>query len=152
MRQVPVVGEIRAGSWAEVAGDALPDTWIPVAIPEYERAALFALRVVGRSMDKYYPDGSVVVVAPAFEAGVRIGDHVVVRRHRGNLVETTLKEVAQDRDGAIALHPRSSDPAFQEPIRIDRARDADDGPEIIGVVVASYNLVRGRSGPLVDFS
>lgn len=150
VRMVGIVGEIRAGVFAEVP-DNEPDPWemVPVALPEYARAQLYALYVVGRSMDRHYPDGSVVIVCPTAEAGVREGDHVVVRRWKGGLAETTLKEVAVDNDG-VALWPRSSDPAYQSPLRLDARRDADEGPEIIGVVVGSFSSRPSRAGPLLQ--
>lgn len=81
--------------------------------------------------------------------GVRDGDHVVVRRRKGLLVETTLKEVVQELDG-VALWPRSNDPRFQEPVRLSSVRDADEGPEIIGVVVSSYNIRPIQHRPLLQ--
>lgn len=149
VRMVGVIGEIRAGAFAAVPADE-PTPWeyVPVNLPEYQRAHLFSLKVAGASMDQVYPDGSYVVVCPAHEAGVRERDHVVVRMWRGGMAETTLKEVVVEND-QIVLYPRSSDPEFQEPIRLDKARDADEGPEIIGVVVASFVSRGARAGPLL---
>lgn len=151
VRMVGIVGEIRAGVFAEVPLEH-QDPWemVPVSLPEYARAHLYALYVVGRSMDHYYRDGSVVIVCPTAEAGVREGDHVVVRRWRGGLAETTLKEVALDNEG-VALWPRSSDPAYQTPLRLTAKREADEGPEIIGVVVGSFASRPNRTGPLLQF-
>lgn len=149
-RWAPVVGEVRAGAWAEIPDDEPePEEFLPIALPGYERATLYVLRVAGRSMDQYYPDGSRVIVCPAVEIGVREGDHVVVRRRRGMLVETTLKEVVQETDG-ISLWPRSTDPAYQTPFRLKTARDADEGPEIIAVVVAVYSVRPMPSKPLIQ--
>lgn len=149
VRMVGVIGEVRAGVFAAIPAEE-PEPWelVPVNLPEYQRAHLFALRVAGPSMNQYYPDGSLVIVCPAHEAGIRERDHVVVRRWRGGLAETTLKEVMVER-GGIVLWPRSSDPAFQEPIRLETARDADEGPEIIGVVVGSFVARGARAGPLL---
>lgn len=149
-RQVPVLGVVQAGAWAE----AIEDSWgasevVPVVLAGFEGAQLFALRIRGPSMDMYYPDGTMVIVCPAAEIGVREGDHVVVRRRRGGLAETTIKEVVKEK-GGIALWPRSNDPAFQEPIRLQTARDADEGPEIIGVVVSSYVVRPVQQKPLLQ--
>jgi len=149
-RMVPVIGVIQAGVFAEVFDEPDDPEVIPIHLAGFEGAQLFALRVRGPSMDQHYPDGTMVVVCPAAEIGVREGDHVVVRRRRGGLVETTLKEVVKEKRG-VALWPRSSDPAFQEPIRIDSVRDADDGPEIIGVVVSSYTVRPIQQRPLITF-
>lgn len=150
VRLVGVIGEVRAGMFAPVPDDE-PTPWelVPVSLPEYKRAHLFALNVVGRSMDKYYPDGSVVVVCPTAEAGVRVGDHVVVRQWRGGMAETTLKEVVAV-PGGVELWPRSSDPAYQTPIRLMTDRASDEGAEIIGVVVGSFSARASRTGPLLQ--
>jgi SOS-response transcriptional repressor LexA len=149
VRMVGIVGEVRAGTFAEIPEEpASPMEFVPVNLPEYIRAHLFALMVVGRSMDRYYPDGSAVVVCPPQEAGVREGDHVVVRNWRGGMAETTLKEVVVE-DGQVLLWPRSTDLAYQTPMRLIAERDSDGGPEIIGVVVGSFAARAARSGPLL---
>lgn len=149
VRMVGIVGEVRAGAFAEIpAEEPTPTEFVPVQLPDYTRAQLYALTVRGRSMDKDYPDGSVVVICPAHEAGIRANDHVVVRRWRGGLAETTLKEVVVE-NGAVVLWPRSTDPEFQTPIRLETVRDADEGPEIIGVVVGSFTARASRTGPLL---
>lgn len=147
-RFVPVVGFVQAGAWAEISEDTAEET-IPILLNGFDGAQLFALRVRGPSMDRYYPDGSIIVVCPAAEIGVREGDHVVVRRARGILVETTIKEVVKE-PGGVALWPRSTDPHFQEPIRLKAIRDADEGPEIIAVVVAAYNVRPIQTRPLLQ--
>lgn len=149
VRMVGVVGEVRAGAFAEIPDEQMePREFIPVNLPEYARANLYALHVVGRSMDRHYPDGATVVICPTHEAGIREGDHVVVRMFRGSMAETTLKEVVVAPDG-VELWPRSTDPAYQTPIRLRTIRDSDLGPEIIGVVVGSFQQRSARSGPLV---
>jgi hypothetical protein len=99
-------------------------------------------------MDLKYQDGTVVIAIPAAEAGVRVGDDVIVRRHRGQLAETTLKEVVQEADGSYSLCPRSTDKSFQ-PVPLSRGRDSQDGAEVIGVVIYSINTSRTGRGPLV---
>lgn len=148
-RTVPLLGEVQAGAWREVVEEYAPEEVVPVYLAGFEGANLFALRIRGPSMDRYYPDGTMVIVCPAAEIGVREGDHVIVRRRRGSLVETTVKEVVRER-GGIALWPRSTDPAHQEPIRLKTVRDADEGPEIIGVVVSSYVVRPIQQRPLLQ--
>lgn len=149
VRMVGLIGEVRAGVFTEIP-DEQPQPWeyVPVHLPEYSRAHLYALQVVGPSMNRYYPDGAAVVVCPTAEAGIRENDHVVVRVWRGGLAETTLKEVVVNNDG-VELWPRSTDPAYQKPIILRTVRDSDEGPEIIGVVVGSFAARQGRAGPLL---
>jgi SOS-response transcriptional repressor LexA len=148
LRDVPLVGEVRAGAWSEVMEERI-EGYIPVSMPEYDRAQMFALRVVGRSMDKVYPEGTTLICIPVSEAGVRAGDHVIVQRHKGGLVETTVKEVVPEKDG-IALWPRSNDAAHQTPIRLTRDRESDEGPAIIAVVITHVPPPRRRDGPLLN--
>lgn len=150
VRMVGVIGEVRAGVFAPIPDEPVtPWESVPVSLPEYARANLYALYVVGRSMDRYYPDGSAVVVCPTAEAGIREGDHVVVRIWRGDLAETTLKEVVVA-PGGVELWPRSTDQAYQTPIKLRTVRDSDEGPEIIGVVVGSFSARASRAGPLLS--
>lgn len=136
---VPVLGEVAAGVWREARSveehDA--DEFLPISIPGYDASTLYALRVSGPSMNMYYPDGRFVIVAPAADVGIREGDHVVVRRSRAGLVETTIKEVVKEAD-RVALMPRSTDPAFQEAIYIGGQEGDQDAPVIMAVVVADY--------------
>lgn len=152
LREVPVLGTVQAGHWStpqafEDQGGA--EEYLEVHLPQFDRARLFALRVVGRSMDLEYPEGMRIVVCPVQEIGVRAGDHVIVRRTRGGKVETTVKEVSIEGQ-QLVLSPRSTDPAYQTPIRIPINRDiADEGVEIVGVVVASYKVRPAQQGPLI---
>ena len=146
---VPVVGEVRAGSWTVIPAEPEIEDHIPVRLPDYQRASLFAVRVSGRSMDLKYPDGSVVIALPPSEAGVRVGDDVIVRRHMNGMAETTLKEVTQVGDGLYELRPRSSDPTI-EAFPLPRANEAQqDGVEIIGVVITHQPPPRQARGPLI---
>lgn len=151
VRDVVIRGEVAAGVWSEawdITERIDPAEWEAVTVappPGYERAALFALRVRGRSMDRFYLDGDVLVVCPAAETDARVGDHVIVLRRRSGLAEATVKELIQTADG-FALAAHSTDPAFSTPIPLDD--DGDDTPEIIGVVVGSYRT-RPRPQPVV---
>lgn len=150
VRKVPVLGVVQAGAWAEIPADEpVPTEYVVFDEPEYARSNVFALVVRGESVNRVYPDGARVICLPAVEAGPREGDFVVVRRRRGSFVETTLKQVVVGDDG-IELWPRSDDPAFQEPIRLDKIRDAEESPEIIAVVIARYEVGRTGRGPLLD--
>ena len=140
LRKVPVLGEVAAGIWREASVSLTSEfnESLSVDVPGYERAALWALRVAGPSMDLVYPPGRYVIVASPSEAGLRVGDHVVCERQNNGLVEITLKELMTI-DGQNALMPRSSHPDYQEPIILSAAGDYDQtAPKIIGVVVADY--------------
>ena len=141
VRKVPVLGEVAAGLWRETRGlsSAEAEESLQVDVHGYEGVELFALRVVGPSMDRIYPEGRWVIVARPPDAGLRVDDVVVVRRNRQGLVETTLKQLALDGE-RVVLWPRSHHPDFQEPMYFSGGEGDQDAPEIIGVVVADYAL------------
>lgn len=139
-RKVPVVGDVAAGVWREAVPVTLNDVseHLDIDVAGYERAQLRAMMVVGPSMDLFYPPGRYVVVAHPSEAGIRVGDHVIVERHRAGLVEITIKELTRDGD-RIALWPRSSHEDYQAPIYLEDHGEHDQtAPMIVGVVVADY--------------
>lgn len=150
-RDVVIRGEVAAGVWSEawdITERIDPADWEAVTVappPGYERATLFALRVRGRSMDRFYLEGDVLIVCPAAETDARVGDHVIVLRRRSGLAETTVKELIATPNG-FALAAHSTDPAFSTPMPLDD--DGDDTPDIIGVVVGSYRT-RPRPPPVV---
>lgn len=138
--QIFIKGEVQAGVWKEV-WEVAPDEWeaftgrADVTVPLKDR---FGLRVVGDSMNDLYPPGTIIECI-AYDGTYQIpnGKRVVVQRVRyGQEVETTVKEYLND--GEIEwLVPRSSNPAFQSPIRADEPGDGIEKVNIIAIVVAS---------------
>lgn len=140
-RRIPVVGDVQAGVWLEaVARESYEfDEHVSMDVSGYETAQLKAMRVIGPSMNRVFPPGRYVILAPPAEAGLRNGDKVVIERRVNGLVEITLKEYVEEPDGRIALWPRSDHPDFQSPVYLrERQEEDQDGPQIIGVVVAEY--------------
>lgn len=136
-----VKGEVAAGVWRE-AWEYDQDEWevftgrADITAPLAQR---FGLRVVGDSMNEVYPVGTIVECI-AYDGSYLIdsGKRIVVQRQRDTLeLETTVKELVRDADGVEWLVPRSTNPAFQRPIRADDPEDGITRVEIIGVVVAS---------------
>lgn len=133
----PVLGTIQAGVWREAVAILEPERMPIVDIDGRAPESLYVLRVAGDSMDMYVRDGGYVVCMNlhAFGREIRPGMivHVERRKFDGELVETTLKELAL-LEGKQALVPRSSNPSHKA------IRGAADGEEveIRGVVVARY--------------
>ncbi|MBI1682349.1 LexA family protein [Caulobacter hibisci] len=148
VRRIPVVGDVEAGVWRETVARETYDIsdFLPLDVQGYEQAKLRAMRVLGPSMNRFYPPGRFVVVADPAEAGLHDGDHVIVERRRGSMTEITLKEYVVEPGGRIALWPRSDHPDFQEPIYLRSSDESDqDGAAVTGVVVADYSRrSRGR--------
>ena len=126
MTSIPVRGHVQAGDWREAIEWPRGD-WYAVFAPadrRWPRAQRFALEVRGPSMNRLYPDGSVILCVLFDELGrePRSGERVVVERvNRAGQFETTVKEFVVEGDGRRWLWPRSDHPDHQQPIPLDNA-------------------------------
>ena len=132
----PVRGIVAGGLWQEDTYTQIEDkTLVPASPkPQYSRRTQVAYRVVGDSMDEVVKDGEYVICIE--NKILRDGDIVVVERHRAGELERTIKEYREGAGGP-ELWPRSSNPDYQEPIRIDAPEDGTT-VEIVGFVVGYY--------------
>lgn len=143
LHRVPVRGEVRAGAWVEAFEWPRTD-WFEVAVPadtRYPALPRFGLVARGPSMDLIYPDGTVLICIAFADLGrdPRTGERVICRRRRpGGEYEITVKEYVV-RDGAHWLLPKSTDPEFQSPVKLEPGRDGEVG--VIALVVGSYHRV-----------
>ena len=136
-RRIPLVGELQAGSWREaVVFDDGEYVESPLP-PSFGKLGVQAFRVVGTSMDRLYPDGTIVYVAPVSKyRAPETGDRVlVIRANTKGLFEATLKEYTVGADGKKWLWPRSSDPEHQAPLPY--GGDGED-VDVTGIVVAHF--------------
>jgi len=104
--KVPVVSWVVAGKWKEVCdafepGDA--DEWIE---SDVRGRNVFALRVIGDSMEPEFKEGEVIIVNPHIEAGP--GDFIVVKNKAG---EATFKQLRKSGPKWL-LHPLN--PKYQD--------------------------------------
>lgn len=131
---IPVLGVVEAGAWREVADVALAEReTIEVAQDRRFEGETFALKVVGASMNRVYPDGSFVIARRWNGGPLPAGKRVIVDRERDGLHETTIKELVRTSDGHWELWPRSDDPRHQQPIPYE---DENTTVRIIGRVIA----------------
>jgi transcriptional regulator with XRE-family HTH domain len=115
-----VKGEVRAGHWVE-AYEWPEDNWTTftgrpgvIAKPEHR----FGLRVIGDSMNRKYPDGSIVECISLFgHAEAHVGKRVVVVRKRDDQMYEATVKLLVEQDGELWAVPESTNPAFQ-PIRL----------------------------------
>ncbi|OBS98391.1 hypothetical protein A9259_08000 [Vibrio cyclitrophicus] len=128
IREVPIISWVQAGSFCSSETQVLPADSEMIFCPTVGASErTFALRVVGDSMTspygRSYPEGTIIFVDPLKEA--TIGKRVVARTIKGH----TFKQLAENEFGERYLKPLN--PSHQ-PI-------LEDGIEICGVVIGSYN-------------
>ena len=117
---MPVVGRIAAGTPREAIYQTGETHDAPESLWE-EHPGGFWLEVSGNSMNRLFPEGTLVLVDPDEE--VRNGDVGVVFV---NGDDATLKRVYFDGE-SVRLHPESHDPEYQDRV-IDR--EDPDAPEV----------------------
>lgn len=144
---VPEVGEVAAGVWLEYnhhhnePGERLGP--FPVD-PRYPAAAQFSVRVRGTSINRVVPDGGSLHCVALFESGLSEqdltnGQLVIVKRTRmqGGLFETTAKRLRKN--GSWELWPDSTDPNWQEPIKVEDLHDSEDETvEVMAFVIGAH--------------
>jgi SOS-response transcriptional repressor LexA len=144
---VPEVGEVAAGVWLEYnhhhnePGERMGP--FPVD-PRYPASAQFSVRVRGTSINRVIPDGGSLHCVSLFESGLSEqdlsnGQMVIVKRTRmqGGLFETTAKRLRKN--GSWELWPDSTDPNWQEPIKIDDLHeDSDETIEVMAFVIGAH--------------
>ena len=135
--KVPIVGRIAAGTprTAYAQSDEYQDT--PRSLVE-GRGECFWLIVAGNSMNRLFPEGSLVLVDEGLE--VRDGDVGVVFV---NGYDATLQRVFITEDG-IRLHPESYDPEYRD--MFIRRDDPEARSSVrLGAWLATRALQIGRS-------
>lgn len=139
--KIEVIGTVQAGVWREQGEWPVEDRYtIEVDPSPYAEAERFALEVVGHSMERTIPNGSIITCLRVGSAdGLRPldGDIVVVERQRNGLFETTCKRLVYLPDGHGELRAESNRPEFAEPIAIERLPDGtftDDEIRVVAIV------------------
>jgi len=135
---VTVVGELQAGVWREaVEWDFEEQFEVPYyPAPNVPNMPVRAFIVRGTSMNRLYPDGTMVFVASTIANKLKpvSGNKVLVsRRNADGFYEATIKELVVDENKRKWLWPRSYDPEHQAPIEYAGGRG--DEVTITGVVV-----------------
>ncbi|MBP2297980.1 LexA family protein [Azospirillum picis] len=143
LQLVFVVGAVQAGHWVE-AVEWNRDEWYSVSLPphpQYPEIKRFGLEVRGPSMNRVFPEGSVVECIRFEDLGEepQPNDYVVVERHRADgCIEATVKKLVV-MDDEPWLVPESDHPAFQRPIKLRNGHEDDVETVVIaGLVIGSY--------------
>lgn len=154
--QIEVRGDVQAGVWRDAMEWPRAD-WYAITVPldaAYAGLHRYGLLVKGDSMNKVFPDGSVVVVINLSDLGrmPHTGEIVVAvqRSKTTSDFEATVKAVQVRDNGEMILWPQSTNPDFTVPVRVPVAGNEHDAgmPDVFiqALVVASY-----RPNPTVSF-
>lgn len=111
-----VKGEVHAGHWVE-AYEWPEDEWKTFNGRADVHAKLehrFGLRVIGDSMNRKYPAGSIVECISVFgHAEAMPGRRVVIVRRRDDMLYEATVKLLVEQDGELWAVPESHNPAFQ---------------------------------------
>jgi len=140
IRYIKVVGEVAAGVWHDVTYQDFAEFEIPYAYePKWPPEAVKALIVRGESVNRKAQDGDKIAIL-MYEYAPRTfreGDYVVAERRRGDLIECTVKLVKGSERTGWELWPDSTDPRYQEPLRLGE----HDG-EVVRVTAFVLDFIR----------
>lgn len=155
--QIEVRGEVQAGVWREAIEWPTAD-WYAITVPidmAYQGFHRYGLKVCGQSMNKVFPEGSVVVVINFGDLGrvPQTGDFVVAiqRCSRTDQFEATVKAVQIKDDGVVILWPQSWDPAFQTPVVLP-PQDGQDNAGVLDVAIQALVVGSYQPNPKASFS
>lgn len=155
--QIEVRGDVQAGVWREAIEWPAVD-WYAITVPidtAYQGFHRYGLKVCGQSMNKVFPDGSVVVVINFGDLGrlPKTGDFVVAvqRDSKTDQYEATVKAVQIRDDGTVILWPQSWDPAFQTPVILP-LHDGGDSAETPDVMIQALVVGSYQPNPKASFS
>lgn len=155
-----VNAHVQAGNWREQF-EWSGGEWYEVEIDAHNDARVrYGVVVRGRSMDKRFPEGTVLECVDLITGGMDYGsgDYVIVERTRAGLREITCKKLSQRADGAWELIAESYLDEFQEPIFIGRpteeagfdAMDANETRVRAVVIDAHLPMPRRRTRQFAD--
>jgi lambda repressor-like predicted transcriptional regulator len=139
LRHVTVAAHVQAGAWTESwewEDDYKYSVSVP-DLPELRPFRLYAAETRGPSMNKRYPEKTVVVftnVEDTRESPMPGKRYVIERRRASGESEHTVKLLFADADGKLWLMPESDDPRFQAAISVDEGTNDGDLVSIIGRV------------------
>lgn len=125
---VPVSGSVLSTPiWSEtIFLDPEKDEFVSFNLPQLYSGKIFAVRLVGASMDQLLPPGAILgcVAVKDYLQQIRPGDIVVmVRRNESGLFQATIKQYAVE-GAAHYLAARSSDQRYAEKAELQAPLDS----------------------------
>lgn len=143
MTALPLLGKVQAGAWLELDDTSQEEPQMLAAALDrrYPQARQWLREVDGDSMNarNIFP-GDLAHIVEVVGSGVNLNSGMIVEvtRYRagGALREITLKEVEVSDHGQVTLWPRSSNPKWQDPVRLTESDDQEVQVEITGLLLA----------------
>lgn len=142
LSELPLVGPVQAGAWLAIDDTAQDEPqMMAVALDRrYPQARQWLREVRGDSMNarNIYP-GDLAHIVELVGSGINLNTGMIVEvtrfRDGGSLREITLKEV-EVTEGGLVLWPRSTNPRWAEPVRMDDDSGKEMQVEITGLLLA----------------
>lgn len=141
--ELPLLGPVQAGAWLVIddMSQEEPPTYPAAHDRRYPQARQWLREVQGDSMNaRNIFAGNLAHIVELVGSGVNLNTGMVVEvtrsRDGGALREITLKEVEVADSGAILLWPRSTNPRWKDPIKLDDV-PGDIEVEITGLLLAT---------------
>lgn len=142
-QELPLIGPIQAGAWLALDDLVQDEAKFVTAIADrrYPHARQWLREVRGDSMNaKGIEPGDLAHIVEIVGAGINLNTGMVVEvtrtRAGGALREITLKQVEIGPDG-MELWPRSTNPKWTEPVRLDDDSGDDIEVQITGLLLQS---------------
>ncbi len=139
-RGLPIRFRVQAGSFYNVDEADEPIGWARItADPRFPIAQQWVEEVVGDSIDRIYPSGSMLLVLDVVHAPtLRLNQLVVVARSiDGGMIERTVKRVVEI-EGALYLVGESNNAKWNKPVRITGDDDSHISISVAGIVIGGY--------------
>lgn len=146
-QNVQVVQKVQAGAMQDSVRLPLSEQQevaLPV-LPEDLARGAYGARLHHPGAEQLFPDQTILVCLPIaqYEGDLTTGKRVILQRVSGKKVELTIREIEETPKG-VWLWPRSTHPAYQEPIPLPPIyrggtwREGDDRFTIVAMVVGAY--------------
>lgn len=138
---VPVVGNAAWGVWLDMAiTEARPERELSLPLMQDDVTPKRAIQISDNSVNNKIPEGFFAVfteIKPERVPDLPIGRMVVVKRRKGDLVESTVRRVAKHSAEAVHLEACSTDPRYTGELVIPYTSTTDKAA-IVGEVVGIY--------------
>lgn len=143
LAELPLIGPVQAGAWLAIDDTSQedPPMWPAAYDRRYPQAKQWLREVRGDSMNarNIFP-GDLAHLVEVIGSGVNLNTGMIVEvtrsRDGGGLQEITLKEVEIEDSGNVVLWPRSTNPRWKDPVRLDDVEGSDLEVTITGLLLA----------------